>query len=1077
MGGVSYGAANPPYETLILTKSTTVKIMKNILTNTAIAQTLCIPERVALGSTPTYNGTSSLLPTFRKLHIFNQQNYPIDDALAPLCNLTDLLQIDGESPESLAKRQQNKPDWSSVFEKWASSTYKQLNNSNHGFLTLIEDVIDNAISELETDLSDYLTGDNHHLVDIFSATLPTEALAQVVIPSTLFVYKRDFSDKSIEDYYSLLSQKPVRDAIFSEFPVLARLTSEILLDWIHASKTLAASIVDDQLLLKSEFDFDVSKISEIAANLGDRHNAGCTVAVLKSDNKKLVYKPRNALGENLIEEACNLLPELQNALPYLPRTREINGHMWQEFCGPHNFSKKQAKIVAKKLGVLNAILYFLLADDMHHENIQIFGSNVAVIDAECVLNTLKPIDFMQIDVENVTARHLATAAYTIGIAPQPANTPTQNSRPLDISVLGYQAGNSIQLKVPQLRKTENGGYSIKNEPAIFNDVDPITNRRFLLKFSDSFIEGFKLAAQLLSERRNDLFSLILSHPELSVRILPRPTMIYSKILIESYHPTFMRNAALRDACLGKLLPRYFGKSYRIPLLRGEIESIRKGYIPYVQYDLRRDGFIINDQFTKGNQNPLSKLRKHIYSINQSEIYRQCMYLKMSITSATLMENDNRRANISKTKFNLTRQDTSSSNNILITLAYEALDTVIDFLIEDEGEIGFATMNALRPDCWRIGPSGMDLYDGLAGLQLMFDRLNYESLPKKYQNIYRAIEKTALRFGDAVKLDDTSIEKNIKSLNVGLYDQLAGIAISQHLCMKHADNRDRAKNSLERTILMLKEMVPYDNNYDIISGTAGTIFLCKLLKLQNSALVKSLTESCIDHLLSKLVATSSGSFWPVPDTSTGLTGLAHGTIGIAASLALASNVYDYRKEESIRAIMGALAWERTHFSSVKGWADLRPEALSNQASDHLEAWCHGSGGAYLARQIILDNVGNSLTDQTRSALYEDITFAVKQLAAKTGKMILKRGSDCLCHGTIGNLILLQRAAKARQFDNDQLNELISEMLSSSLKHGWKLGGLPDIPSNGLMMGSSGIAWGLAHLACPADTDFNPFLLGI
>lgn len=123
------------------------------------------------------------------------------------------------------------------------------------------------------------------------------------------------------------------------------------------------------------------------------------------------------------------------------------------------------------------------------------------------------------------------------------------------------------------------------------------------------------------------------------------------------------------------------------------------------------------------------------------------------------------------------------------------------------------------------------------------------------------------------------------------------------------------------------------------------------------------------------------------------------------------------------------------------------------------------------------MGNSLTDQTRSALYEDITFAVKQLAAKTGKMILKRGSDCLCHGTIGNLILLQRAAKARQFDNDQLNELISEMLSSSLKHGWKLGGLPDIPSNGLMMGSSGIAWGLAHLACPADTDFNPFLLGI
>ncbi|WP_263475961.1 type 2 lanthipeptide synthetase LanM [Mobiluncus mulieris] len=1056
--------------------------MENImrkLSDNAVARTLSIPERNKLKQNPKISENDSFMHIFRQLSIFKNSMYHLDELLSPLCTLKQLESLSHEDSESLSERMQNHalPEWSTVFERWARTIGGESTSGHHGLLSIIENHVTAATQELRTTLVTEHGGYGEKLSNVLADSIPVDILTQIVAPSTLLVNKRDYSDKSMQEYYAILGEPSVRDAIYTEFPVIARLVTEVLIDWIEASTKLGEHLIQDKSLLLREFGFDVSRLSRITANLGDRHNNGQTVAVLESDMQKVVYKPRNAFGERLIYRVCKLLPELNDLLPHIPVTFEKDDYLWQEFFAAKDFEPRQAPVIAKKLGVLNAILYYLLADDMHHENILISGENVIVVDAECVLNTTRPIDFMTIDVENVGAKVLADAAYTVGIVPQRVNSKVSGANPLDISVIGYKPGGTVELNVPQIHSTPDGGYSLINGPAQFNEKDPITHRHLLLQYGSDFLEGFKLAAILMMNRKEKILDTVLSSSELVVRVLPRPTMVYSKILLESFHPTFMRDAALRDACLGKLLPRYFGKSYRRLLIREEMAALRGARIPYTELDLRNNSFVIESHRFSAECGGVNRIINHILDIDEDEIHRQCAYIDMSFASTILKSSlpvESIKILTKTYSWDCTRY---SQKERLEEHIFEGLENVMNLLIRHRGNVGFATMNALTPDCWVLGPAGMDLYNGLAGIHLMFERVRHEPFAEKFLSLYDEIEHTGLLFGDAVSLDKASVDKNVQALNVGLFDQLAGIAVSQYLSLQQVKHRERASESLKRTLSMLTSMVPYDKNYDVISGSAGSIFLANSLPLDYQEAVNKLIRQSIDKILSAAQVTADGAFWPAQDSVSGLTGLSHGASGIAAALAVGGKASKYRVEECAEMIGAALEWERRHFDFEKGWEDLREESQSKEQSEQLQAWCHGTGGAYIARQIIADNNDAGLSGDQRRYLDQELQYAVRKLAKKTLEMVSAGTSDCLCHGTVGNLLILQRATIKGMYSIDEFNAILSATLSRAERDGWRFGGIPGIPSNSFMMGMPGIVWGLASLYSPVKPNFDPFLLGV
>lgn len=1061
------------------------------LSDEAIARTLSIPERNQLRIPPKASGVDLLLPTFRKLSVYKRKAYPLDESLAPLCTVEQLTALSHEETSALTRRlsADETPRWTEKFGHWMEESAGQAGSSGHGFLNLIENLVEAAVQDLETSLRMQYPGQANRFTALLVDSLPTETLTEIVVPTALLVYRRDYSGDTLEEFSHRMNRSDLRISIFEEFPVLARIVTEVLDDWLNSTIQLVDRIVNDKELLLSTFSFDVDKISRVRANLGDRHKNGATVTILEAGAQKIVYKPRAGFGEKLIASVCDLLPELSAYLPYNPVILERENYLWEEHVSAEDFSPDRAPKIAKELGALNAILYFLMADDMHHENVQISREGVAVLDAECVLNVLRPIDFMTVDVENVGARVLADAAYTVGIVPQPVNSKDSGGNPLDISVIGYKPGGVIALNVPRLDKTPAGELTLVNGPAEFNEKDPISHRSSLLQCGADFIAGFKAASDTLICHRHEILQLIDSLPEIFVRVLPRPTMIYSKILLESYHPTFMRDAALRDACLCKLLPRFYGRSYRNSLISSEMDALRNARIPYTELDLKRNELRIEKRDIPVCDDFLGRLYSHIEKIDEDEVARQCCYLDMAFASSVLKSSLSPDGQAFCDPVELMRvcdaeyKDSADLQGRLEALIMEGIARTKSFMIRSHGEVGFATMNALTRDCWAMGPAGMDLYNGLAGVHLMFERICGTSFGDECQDLYHEIMSTCLRFGDAVSLDDASIKKNVESLNVGFFDQLSGIAISQYLSLSNAKQHSRALASLKRTISMLAEMVAHDNNYDVISGSAGAIFLaCMVFNEENDflddvALRNRLVKRSIDRLLDTVEQTGDGAFWPTTDNPSGLTGLSHGSVGIAAALALGSTEAGYRVEDCVKAVSAALTWERAHFDDVTGWADLRGEVQDGDPSESLQAWCHGSGGAYIARRIIRDKMSTFFTNDELMILDSEMHYSVAKLSVKIRDMLVSGASDCLCHGTVGNLLVLQRAVKTGEYNAGEFNSLLSAVLTRAECEGWRLGGLPGLQSASFMMGTPGIVWGLSLLHSSDTEALNPLYLGV
>jgi lantibiotic modifying enzyme len=119
-----------------------------------------------------------------------------------------------------------------------------------------------------------------------------------------------------------------------------------------------------------------------------------------------------------------------------------------------------------------------------------------------------------------------------------------------------------------------------------------------------------------------------------------------------------------------------------------------------------------------------------------------------------------------------------------------------------------------------------------------------------------------------------------------------------------------------------------------------------------------------------------------------------------------------------------------------------------------AWCHGAPGIGLAR---IDNLRYFNDRETRS----EIDFALEKIVATPF------GRDpCLCHGDLGNLDILFEAG--RRFDPswwDGPGRKLADETMAAVTDEWYVTRQSGMRSPGLMVGLSGVGYGLLRLACP------------
>ena len=348
----------------------------------------------------------------------------------------------------------------------------------------------------------------------------------------------------------------------------------------------------------------------------------------------------------------------------------------------------------------------------------------------------------------------------------------------------------------------------------------------------------------------------------------------------------------------------------------------------------------------------------------------------------------------------------------------------------------------------------DLYSGTAGIGLFLARhFQYTG-----ESVFRTAAEGALRQAiSKLPIGQSPASLGFYSGNLGTAWALlsVGEAIGQQDFVQHG------LSILHQFASQKAELC----QTDLVSGASGAILvLLKTAKLYGSDTLIAGATRLGESLVASAHRTGRGSSWQTIDPaycSRHLTGLSHGTAGIALSLlelglATTATKFTTMAEE-------AFAYEDGHFSaSEDNWPDFRSSDTSQKPVFSM-SWCHGAPGIGLARLRAFLLTGK-----------HEHRVAAEAALRSTARSMYSPGSSpsfCLCHGLAGNAELLIYAGQV--IENGEGYRAIAEQVGragitnySQPEIDWPCGVPGGGETPGLMLGTAGIGYFYLRLYEPS-----------
>ena len=160
-------------------------------------------------------------------------------------------------------------------------------------------------------------------------------------------------------------------------------------------------------------------------------------------------------------------------------------------------------------------------------------------------------------------------------------------------------------------------------------------------------------------------------------------------------------------------------------------------------------------------------------------------------------------------------------------------------------------------------------------------------------------------------------------------------------------------------------------------------------------------------------------------------------------------------------------DRKYHKICEVWIDLRKFSEVDQHKSQPIAWCHGAAGILLSRLTLY----NAIKNLGETALLQQ---AIKDISLAKNKLIEDglHAGFCLCHGNMGNLLILKRYAEI--FDDKQVRSICDSRFEQILEFLNEENILPtELYNPGFMTGLSGIAYALLKYKMPK----LPLLIGV
>lgn len=878
------------------------------------------------------------------------------------------------------------------------------------------------------------------------------------------------AEARFQHYCALLGRREEWDKLLSEYQVTARSIATITAQLVAAAIELLTRLEEDAAAIRDLLGLRARSMTLIDARGGmsDLHRGGRSVWILSfsgEDGRKarLVYKPRSLAVDGCFQRLLRWVEE-RSALPPLraPRTIERESHGWVELIqhAPCRTREEVARFYERQ-GAFLALLHMLRAIDLHQENVIADGEHPVIIDLEALFH--REHQTREEDTAaSLATRKLADSVTRVGLLPHRIFgadgdggmnvgglrdvSPQQTPFPVP-------AWDGVQTDEMQWVRKITTLAEAQSLPLLGDEAIPVTAH------AADLVAGFESMYRFLLARREELLSPdgpLAPFAAVETRHLLRPTSSYARILHDTAHPDHQRDAASSEALLDVL--RWIdGEMTTLDrVLEAEKEDLRTGDIPL--FTARPDSCDLWD--SRGRRIPgyfaseaMTDVRQRLAAFSEEDLAWQTWLIRASLES---LRPHSRASAAASQPASPADAGPSRRPTVEALLAEARLigERLLATAIVGSHDVTWLSLGGSDDRRHSLSPVGPSLHDGTAGMALFLAYLGHLTEDARFSGLARRIAG--------------SIALSLQRQGDRFPTRLGGFSgeAGQLYVLACLARLSRDPGLLEGASLGLRgfsRLWSDDRHNDIIAGAAGTV-LALLTVHEIGRLPDALDEAVRGaEALCDRAGGAIESLWPRETPP--LLGFSHGTAGVACALlsllgAMRTHGHD-APVHRIRALADqALSYERRHFDPAqRNWPALGLPGASSKV-----AWCHGAPGVALGRTLTLH-----FSDDTE--VRREIEVAVDTtLSSGMG------AEPILCHGDLGNLLVVTHAATALQRpDWSALAAHHTMRILANLQRERTAAARPLREATPTLLGGlAGVGHGLLYQACP---DVVPPVLGL
>ena len=412
---------------------------------------------------------------------------------------------------------------------------------------------------------------------ILAERFPLAAYSAIAAPDQAF---HDALERVMEDATRHNGAK-----LYQEYPELERIDRSICESYASFTDEVFSALEKKRDEISTAFfgGRDFGKITWIC--LPDESDAstrpgGRSALMLESEGGRFYYKPRNCTVEMVYSQLMErLFPEMG------PACDCISGDCasFTEYIKKQPLSSEaDADEYYWRMGVLTAVFFSFLSDDMHGGNFIPQVNRPVPIDLETLLTPMPlAIGLPMFRITNLEFLNINSGASPLFIPPSgggKSSPPELNGRP--VSVLG------------------------REKP---------------------YLSGFSDAYRRIRDNAGAWISILRDHSEMPLRFVPNSHDIYKKILRGITSPELLRSAKARDVWLDRLRAQV-ADPLDLGMWESEIEDLLHLDMPdYIiraggNTVFRQDGTVLSENRLRS---PLDFTTKRLNSMSEEELHTAC----------------------------------------------------------------------------------------------------------------------------------------------------------------------------------------------------------------------------------------------------------------------------------------------------------------------------------------------------------------------------------------------------------------------------------------------------------------------